>query len=102
MGLGLAIVRRLAALLEHRIEVASRVGRGSRFSRRRAARGRRRGPRVAGAPPPVAAARPAPASIAGALVGVIDDDPASVDAMAALFATWGAQVVGRRATPTRC
>ncbi len=32
MGLGLAIVRRLAALLGHRIELASMPGRGSRFS----------------------------------------------------------------------
>ena len=31
MGLGLAIVRRVAALLGHRVEVVSRVGRGSRF-----------------------------------------------------------------------
>ena len=31
MGLGLAIVRRVAALLGHRIEVVSHVGRGSRF-----------------------------------------------------------------------
>ena len=95
MGLGLAIVRRLAALLEHRIEVASRVGRGSRFSVI--------APRAAGAADlrvrpahhhRFPAARPAPASIAGALVGVIDDDPASVDAMAALYETWGAQVAG--------
>lgn len=31
-GLGLAIVRRIARLLDHRIEVVSQVGRGSRFS----------------------------------------------------------------------
>lgn len=91
MGLGLAIVRRLAALLEHRIELASRVGRGSRFSivAPRAGdmdRGRR-------APPARSASRAAPMAIAGALVGVIDDDPASVDAMSALLDTWGAEVV---------
>ena len=95
MGLGLAIVRRLAALLEHRIEVASRVGRGSRFSVI--------APRATGAADLRArpaqhrnahTERPAPASIAGALVGVIDDDPASVDAMSALYATWGAEVAG--------
>ena len=40
------------------------------------------------------AGRTVATSIAGALVGVIDDDPVSVDAMAALFATWGAQVAG--------
>ena len=32
LGLGLAIVARLAALLDARVEVSSRVGRGSRFS----------------------------------------------------------------------
>jgi CheY-like chemotaxis protein len=30
----------------------------------------------------------------GALVAVIDDDPSAVDAMTALFETWGANVVG--------
>ena len=95
MGLGLAIVRRLAALLEHRIEVASRVGRGSRFSviapRASGLTDLRMHPAHHRKPHPE---RPAPASIAGALVGVIDDDPASVDAMSALFATWGAHVAG--------
>jgi hypothetical protein len=32
MGLGLAIVRRTAALLEHPVQLCSRVGHGSRFS----------------------------------------------------------------------
>jgi signal transduction histidine kinase/CheY-like chemotaxis protein len=95
MGLGLAIVRRLAALLEHRIEVASRVGRGSRFS---VVAPRATGVGDLGIRPArhrnACAGRAAPASIAGALVGVIDDDPASVDAMSALYATWGAEVAG--------
>ena len=87
MGLGLAIVRRLAALLDHGVHVDSRVGRGSRFAilaprahpdAARIGRDRQR----------------RPAAIAGALVGVIDDDPAAVDAMSALFATWGADVAG--------
>jgi signal transduction histidine kinase/CheY-like chemotaxis protein len=91
MGLGLAIVRRLAALLEHRVEVASRVGRGSRF--------RIVAPRAATGSDALARAcnyrtaeRPAPTAIPGALVGVIDDDPASVDAMSTLLTTWGAEV----------
>jgi CheY-like chemotaxis protein len=100
MGLGLAIVRRLAALLGHRIEVASRIGRGSRF-------------RVLLPPAPEATARLAvracrvsspsragATALAGALVAVIDDDADAVDAMSALFGTWGATVAGGGDTAT--
>ena len=95
MGLGLAIVRRLSALIGHRVEVASRVGRGSRFSviAPRATGVQDHATRAADVRK-AHAGRVAATSIAGALVGVIDDDPVSVDAMAALFATWGAQVAG--------
>jgi CheY-like chemotaxis protein len=95
MGLGLAIVRRVAALLGHRIEVVSSVGRGSRF--------RVLAPRSVGATErlsqalqrrTLAAPHAGPASMRGALVAVIDDDPAAVDAMTALFETWGANVAG--------
>jgi signal transduction histidine kinase/CheY-like chemotaxis protein len=90
MGLGLAIVRRVAALLGHRIEVVSRVARGSRF--------RVLAPRSVGTTElqrrKIAAPCAGPASMSGALVAVIDDDPAAVDAMTALFETWGASVVG--------
>ncbi|MEO8506940.1 MAG: hybrid sensor histidine kinase/response regulator [Betaproteobacteria bacterium] len=96
MGLGLAIVRRLAALLEHRIEVASQVGRGSRFSviaPRALAESERRVQRRSQA----AVAWPrTEGSIRGALIAVVDDDPAAVDAMTALFETWGAHVAGGR------
>ena len=94
MGLGLAIVRRLADLLHHDIELSSRVGRGSRVAVV--------APR-AEAPPPrpqrphktsVSATRMADAAFAGRVVAVIDDDPASVDAMRLLFETWGAVVAG--------
>jgi signal transduction histidine kinase/CheY-like chemotaxis protein len=90
MGLGLAIVRRLAGLLEHRVEVESRVGRGSRF--------RVLAPRahaIARSRLPALALRTANAStMSGALVAVVDDDPYAVDAMSALFETWGARVAG--------
>jgi signal transduction histidine kinase/CheY-like chemotaxis protein len=96
LGLGLAIVRRLSTLLEHRIDVASRVGRGSRFRV------------LAEAEVPVPARRGcsiavrgdrAPSSMSGAVVAVVDDDPYAVDAMSALFETWGARVAGGSALP---
>jgi signal transduction histidine kinase len=96
MGLGLAIVRRFATLLGHPIAVASRLGRGSRFSVT--------APRVdaVAARPFRSRAVPAPATssralaLAGRLVAVVDDDRAAVAAMRALFATWGAEVAGGR------
>jgi signal transduction histidine kinase len=77
MGLGLAIIRRLAALLGHPIEVDSTPARGSRFA----------------IVVPRAAARAA-CSLAGALIAVVDDESAIVDAMRFWFAQWGAQVCG--------
>ena len=93
MGLGLAIVRRLAKLLGHDIALVSRLGSGSCF--------RISVPRAAdavhafGSPVP-ALASAGRASLDGTLVAVVDDDPAAIDAMAELFATWGATVVGGR------
>jgi len=96
MGLGLAIVRRLARLLQHEVSVFSSPGRGSRF--------RVAAPRALNIPRAVvtASSRPradhaercARASLSGALVAVIDDDAGTIDAMDALFATWGARVAG--------
>jgi CheY-like chemotaxis protein len=94
MGLGLAIVRRFASLLEHEIDLDSRPGRGSRF--------RVLAPRLCAPRHPL---RPAATdsrwrdpsrggTLAGNLVAVVDDDPAAVDAMTTLFETWGARVVG--------
>ncbi len=93
MGLGLAIVRRLAVLLRHEVDVTSRVGRGSRFRvvapaaarvlrSMLAADGATRPPRPHGG-----------GTLAGSVIAVIDDDDAALDAMGVLFGTWGADVV---------
>jgi len=91
LGLGLAIVRRLATLLGHRVDVVSRVGRGSRF----------RVVAESAAPVPVKRAyikavhrERSSVSMTGAVIAVVDDDPYAVDAMSALFETWGARVAG--------
>lgn len=96
LGLGLAIVRRLATLLAHRVEVVSRVRRGSRF--RVVAQAAAPVPAKHGCAAALHGDR-APASIAGAVVAVVDDDPCAVDAMSALFETWGARVAGGSALP---
>jgi len=93
MGLGLAIVRRLAALLGHRIELASMPGRGSRFS---ITLPRSILPRQRRAPLQIRDEPTATASCAleGRCVVVVDDDPAVVAAMGALFASWSAFATG--------
>jgi len=93
MGLGLAIVRRLAQLLGHDVAVVSRLGTGSSF--------RIDMPRAADAVHAFAGVAPGAAcigrvSLDGTLVAVVDDDPAAIDAMSELFSIWGAQVVGGR------
>src|SRR4051812_37857198 len=94
MGLGLAIVRRFAALLGHEIRLDSRHGAGSRFRvlLPRVTTGDARPHRVRASAPHTAAVDIR--AFAGKLVAVIDDDGATVDAMRTLFQTWGAIVVG--------
>ena len=94
MGLGLAIVRRFCQLLDHAIVLETRPGRGSRFSVSV--------PRVTDVRAPSSResnVRPSRndatgGTLEGATVAVIDDDPAAVEGMRALFATWGAAVAG--------
>jgi signal transduction histidine kinase/CheY-like chemotaxis protein len=92
MGLGLAIVRRLATLLGHDVALHSQPGRGSRFVVVAPRVTEVRGPTLAAAR--VAPAAAASDALSGALVVVIDDDPAAIEGMEALFATWDASVVG--------
>ena len=100
MGLGLAIVRRLCALLDHPLALESTPGRGSRFSvtvPRLPLRRRRHQ-----APPDCPGAEIATvfdAPFEGRLVAIVDDDPVVVDAMCTLFASWGSRVAGGEDTP---
>ncbi len=91
MGLGLAIVRRLAALCEHPIELASTPGRGSRFS---ITVPRANAPARTRNPSRKAPRAPDSPMLSGRRVIVVDDDPAVVAAMHALFASWHAVASG--------
>jgi signal transduction histidine kinase len=89
LGLGLAIVARLCGLLGYCVRVDSRPGRGSVF--------RLEVPAAASAPQPPRAASAPPRrvdALGGRLVVVIDDEPAIVDGMRSLLATWGADALG--------
>jgi signal transduction histidine kinase len=88
MGLGLAIIRRLSALLHHEVEVESLPGRGSRFS----ILVPRATPDAARSVSPAAAS--SHKTFDGALVAVIDDEATVVEGMRAWLAQSGAVVVG--------
>jgi signal transduction histidine kinase/CheY-like chemotaxis protein len=92
MGLGLSIVRRLAELLQHRVELASRPGRGSRFSivLPLAAPADAGGPRDTVDPETVTSAAP---DFAGRCVVVLDDDPAVLAGTRALIESRGGRVI---------
>jgi signal transduction histidine kinase/CheY-like chemotaxis protein len=101
MGLGLAIVRRFAALLGHDVVLMSEEGVGSRFRvlaprAEIGAPARHARTRAPGAPRAIRVRdeRPIGTDFAGRLDAVVDDDETTVDAMRTLFETWGADVAG--------
>lgn len=88
LGLGLAIVQRLARLLDTRIELRSRPGRGSVFSV------------LLARTPPEAHAQPPPGNgvadtgvLRGSLIMAIDDDAAARGGMHELLRGWGCYTV---------
>ncbi len=87
LGLGLALSRRIARLLGARIEVASRVGRGSRFSLYLPALHEGE---VMPLALPVSAAVPNPSGVMRPLnLLVLDNDPLTVEATSALLTAMG-------------
>jgi len=91
LGLGLAIVERIAQRLGHPLSLRSRPGRGSVFSITvplgQAAR-------IAPAPP--RESRRGSDRIAGATVFCVDNEPAVLAAMQALLGNWGCPVIAAR------
>ena len=91
LGLGLAIVRRLSELMDLRVALASRPGRGTRVTLSVPA---------AAPPQPHAAAPAAPAPLPdGACIAVLEDDDAVRDAMLSLLHSWQCRAVAAADTP---
>ena len=90
LGLGLAIVDRIARILGHRIQVRSCVGRGSAFTVEVPLADT--ATQTRGASQPARGAIPG-TSLAGTKVLVIDDDPSIGAAMEALLGSWACQVI---------
>lgn len=89
LGLGLAICRRLAAILSHDLSVLSREGKGSVFTLTLpmvAAETEPREEAVQPTPPPSW-------QLAGRTVLVIDDEKSVLEGMASVLSGWGCQVL---------
>ncbi|WP_374469410.1 PAS-domain containing protein [Phenylobacterium sp.] len=84
MGLGLAIVDRVAKLLGHPVAVRSVLKRGSMFSVST--------PACPPAQTPAAAPRPRGGALTGLRVLCVDNEPAILDSLRALLRRWGAEV----------
>jgi CheY-like chemotaxis protein len=93
MGLGLAIVRRIAQLLEVEVSVRSRPGKGSLFSITLPLA-------PVGATVHVPVVREFPATgFAGLLALIIDDDANARDAASGLLRQWGWEVISAASSP---
>ena len=87
LGLGLAIVERLCKLLDHPIDLASKVGKGSRFAVMVPS-----APAKAQFAPQIAA--PVAADVSrDKLVVVIDDDALVLDSVGGMLRSWGCRVI---------
>ncbi len=87
-GLGLAIVDRLSRLLDHPVELTSKLGHGSRFTVV--------APLVATPAAIVKTVITAAAALdvaSGKLIVVIDDDPLALNGMGGLLRSWGCRVI---------
>ena len=88
VGLGLAIVERIAKILGYRVQVASRPGHGSRFSIEV--------PLAARVPLPLSQQAPQPGTgnpLPGRRLLVLDNELSILESMAALLGQWGCEVV---------
>jgi Na+/proline symporter/signal transduction histidine kinase len=88
LGLGLSIVERIARVLDHRIELQSAVGRGSRFSVTLPL-----SPVVPASMPLREAAPANAANLAGMRILCIDNDQQILDGMETLLRGWDCQVL---------
>ncbi len=86
LGLGLAIVTRLTALLGGQVRLRSRPGRGSAFRVTLPARLAEEAPADAAPSPPAAT------GLAGLSVLVVEDDPRVAEALTTLLDLWGCAV----------
>ncbi|MDF2399728.1 response regulator [Pseudomonas sp. 3MA1] len=88
VGLGLAIVERIAKILGYRVQVESRPGRGSRFSIEV--------PLAARVPLPISLQVPQPGAgnpLPGRRLLVLDNELSILESMAALLGQWGCEVL---------
>jgi Na+/proline symporter/signal transduction histidine kinase len=88
LGLGLSIVERIARVLDHRIELQSKPGQGSRFSVEAPL-----APALPGDARTRATQRVDVGQLAGMMVLCVDNEPKILDGMETLLGGWGCRVL---------